>query len=143
MKMFVLLVLGAIAVGLVLVAAAGALLFGVSVSEEAVESEPWGVTEMNAFPRLDSLAIEVNWSVANPESTYTLQRTEDPDTDNWQEIFVLEPGSEAYVDDFSAVYVDAEVEHQVTYYYRFYITDEAGGMGQTPHLAVTAVRPSS
>lgn len=141
MKMFVLLVLGAIAVGLVLVAAAGALLFGVSVSEEVGESEPWGVTEMNAFPRLDTLAIEINWSVANPESTYTLQRTDEPDADDWQDVFVLQPGSDAYVDNHSAVYVDAEVEHQVTYYYRFYITDEAGGMGQTPHMAVTAVRP--
>ena len=140
--MFVLLVLGAIAVGLVLVAVAGAFLFGVSETVEVGEAEPWGVTDMTVLPRPDSLAIEIDWSVANPESTYTLQRTDDPDSNDWQEIFVLEPGSDAYVDDFSAVYVDAEVEHQVTYYYRFYITDEAGGMGQSPHMAVTAVRPS-
>jgi hypothetical protein len=141
-KIFVLLVLGTIAIGLVLVAVAGAFLFGVSETVEVGEAEPWGVTEMNAIPRTDSLAIEIDWSVANPESTYTLQRTEDPDTNDWQDIFALEPGSDAYVDTISAVYVDAEVEHQVTYYYRFYITDEAGGMGSSPHMVVTAVSPS-
>lgn len=145
MKTFVLLVLAAIAIGLVLVAAAGALLFGVSVSEdvEVGEGEPWGVTEMNAFPQLDSLAIEIHWSVANPESTYTLQRTEDPDSNEWQDVFLLDPGSDAYVDDVSAVYVDDDVEHLVTYYYRFAITDRAGGTGQSPHMAVTAVRPNN
>jgi hypothetical protein len=142
-KVFVGLVLGAIAVGLVLVAAAGAFLFGVSEEVVVGESEPWGVTEMNVSPRSDSLAVEVAWSVANPESTYTLQRTEDPDTGDWQDVFTLEPGSDAYIDDVSAVYVDNGVEHQATYYYRFYITDQAGGMGQTAHMTVTAVRPGN
>jgi hypothetical protein len=141
-KAFVLLVLGTIAIGLVVVAVAGAFLFGVSETVESGEGEPWGVTEMNAAPRLDSLAIEISWSVANPESTYTLQRTADPGSNNWQDVFALEPGSDAYVDDLSVVYVDAGVEHPATYYYRFYITDQAGGMGYTPHIAVTVVSPS-
>lgn len=142
MKAFIGLVLGAIVLGLLLVGGAAALFFGTPATVEVGEAEPIGVTGLNAFPRSDVMAIEVQWTVADPESTYTLQRTPHPDTGDWDDIATVPPGSEAYVDDTTVVYLDEHVEHLETWYYRIYFTTPAGGEGYSIHMAVTAVQPN-
>lgn len=139
MKAFVGLVVGVILVGLLLVGLVGAFGFGLSEDVVTVESGPIGVRTWNAFPHLDAVAIEVQWTVEDPEATYILQRTTDPDSGEWDEVFALAPGSNAYVDDVSAVYVDTNVERLQQYFYRFYFVNPAGGEGYTSHMAVTPV----
>lgn len=141
MKVFIALVFGAIAIGLLLVAAAAALFMGTSVSSSEGEVEEIGVTDVNAFPQPDRLAIEISWTSLSRNATYVLQRTLDPQEDSWEDIVSVPSDSDLYQEGNSATYVDTDVEHLHTYHYRFAISTDDGGMGISPPFAATAVQP--
>lgn len=141
MKIFVALVFGAIAIGVLLVAAASALFVSTTEHEDAGMVEEIGVEEVNAFPRADIMAIEISWTALTRNATYVLQRKLNPQEDAWEDIAIIEPDSALYKEGNSATYVDEDVEHRLTYHYRFSISTTDGSMGISRPFEVTAVKP--
>ena len=132
---------GVIVIGLVIVAGAIAFLWGASETAGEETFNELGLSGVNAFPRPDELAIEITWTATDGESTYILQRTQDTDDDSWTGIATIAPDSNVYDTSMRAVYVDADVEHLVTYYYRLRTID-THDPAVSQAFGVTAVKPS-
>jgi hypothetical protein len=144
MKVFIGLVLGAIAIGLLLTAAAVAFVVPVSVSVEAVE-EDIGLRDVTAYPREDLLGIQVRftWKTPRPDTTtFVLERSLTGNHNTWENVVTIEPGSRHYVGDETIEYLDEDVEHMVTYHYRIQMSDSAGGSGMSYVVEATAADPA-
>jgi hypothetical protein len=142
-KGFIGLVLAAIAIGSVLVG--GAIAFGraSTVTMTVHPVEEFGVTHYTLNPAADRLGIQIELTIAQAEiMTVLLQRSADPDSDDWQDVETFTPGSNHHVNLNTIVYLDEDVKHMVAYSYRVLLSDSGGGSGQYYLDTVTASDPS-
>lgn len=143
MKVFIGLVFGAIAIGLLLIAAVVAFVWPISTDAEALPIDDIGLVEIGAYSRDDVLGIQLRWVTARQETTtFVLERSLSGEDGSWQRIVTVEPGSRHYVDENTVEYLDEDVEHLVTYFYRIQMTEPDGGGGMSHTVDVTAVEPS-
>lgn len=122
-------------IGLLIIVPVLVVLFLVPVRTElTTESGPDNLipTDLQALTIHDRLTIQVSWTpVDQGTATYVLQRSEGGGEESWADVAELELGASSYLD-------DQGLEDGVTYRYRIYARDPAGGSGYSNTAGATA-----
>jgi hypothetical protein len=131
-KTLVAIILGIIA--LIIAVPILVVLFLVLVSSEVTPGEGHDnvvPSDLEAMTIHDRLAIQLTWTPVEPgTAAYVLQRSDD-DGATWQDLGELAPGESSFID-------SEGLEDNVTYLYRIYATDPAGGHGYSNTTSATA-----